>query len=140
MRRQATKLSLQIRHPDRDLSVVCETLGRRPNVIWKKGEERRTPKGRRLRGTQERSYCTIDLGPASRTALSKKIATALAWLTPHRALLRRLVATGGRVSFYVGWFCDEHTGEAFEADLLAAMADLRIALDLNLYIPDDPAN
>ncbi|UFZ06971.1 hypothetical protein LQG66_11990 [Bradyrhizobium ontarionense] len=64
---------------------------------------------------------------------------ALAWLAPHRALLRRLVATGGRVSFYVGWFCDEHTGEAFDWNLLAALADLRIVLELNIYVPDPPA-
>ncbi len=63
---------------------------------------------------------------------------ALLWLTPHRALVRRLVATGGNVSFCVGWFCDEHTGEAIEAELLAAMADLRVTLDLRLYIPDTP--
>jgi hypothetical protein len=52
-------------------------------------------------------------------------------------MLRRLSSTGGRVSFFVGWFCEEYTGESFDREILEAMADLRIALDLNIYIPDD---
>lgn len=51
-------------------------------------------------------------------------------------MLRRLCSTGGRISFYIGWFCDEHTGEALSHEILAQMADLRIALDLNIYVPD----
>jgi hypothetical protein len=61
---------------------------------------------------------------------------ALELLKPHRRMLRRLSSTGGRISFFVGWFCDEHTGETFNYQILEEIADLRIALDLNLYVPD----
>jgi hypothetical protein len=87
-------------------------------------------------GTREGSYCLIDLGAASKVGLSKKIESAARLLKPHRTILRRLSSTGGRISFYIGWFCDEHTGEAFSYETLARMADLHIALDLNIYVPD----
>jgi uncharacterized protein DUF4279 len=116
--------------------MVCRTLGLRPKVIWKRGDERRTPKGTRIGGTRSDSHCSIELGATSRAGLSKKIETAVRLLKPHRTLLRRLSSTGGRISFYIGWFCDEHTGEALSHENLARMAELRIALDLNIYVPD----
>jgi hypothetical protein len=133
---QRTQLSLHFTHPTRDLAIVCQTLGLRPKVIWKKGDERRTPNGRSIGGMRDSSYCSINLGAASKLGLSKKAQAAVKLLKPHRRLLRRLVSEGGRVSFYVGWFCDEHTGEAVDHEVLARMADLSIALDLNIYVPD----
>jgi hypothetical protein len=61
---------------------------------------------------------------------------ALELLKPHRRMLRRLSSTGGRISLFAGWFCDEHTGATFDYQILEGMADLRIALDFNLYVPD----
>jgi len=133
---QRTKVSLHLMHPTRDLSIVCRTLGLRPKVIWKKGDERRTPKGTSIGGTRESSYCSIDFGAASKVDLSKKIEAAAQLLKPHRTILRRLSLTGGRTSFYIGWFCDEHTGEEFSYEILAHMAELHIALEFNIYIPD----
>jgi Domain of unknown function (DUF4279) len=133
---QRTKLSLHLKHPTRDLSTICRTLGLRPKIIWKEGEERRTPKGRRLAGVRESSYCSIDLGATSKVELSKKIESAVRSLKPHRAILRRLTSTGGRISFYVGWFCDNDTGETLSSEILRQMTDMEIALDLNIYLAD----
>src|SRR5262245_43459063 len=140
MARQRTKLSLHIVHPTRDLSSACGSLGLVPKYVWKKGEERRTPKGKKIGGVQEYSYCSIELGPISSEPLPKKIQAALDRLQPHRSILRRLAHTGGKVSFFVGWFCDEHTGERFDALLLGRMASLRIGFDLSIYVPDRPAS
>jgi hypothetical protein len=68
--------------------------------------------------------------------LAKQIEAALLLLKPHRRMLRSLSSTGGKIRFFVGWFCDEHTGESFTHDVLEKMTDLRIALDLNIYVPD----
>jgi hypothetical protein len=136
MKRQQTKLSLHIKHPTRDLSRVCSALGFEPTHIWKKGDERRTPKGNKIGGLRENSYCSIELGPTSREPLPKQIESALARLQSHRTLLRRLSSTGGTISFYVGWFCDEDAGETLSAQILESMARYRIALELNIYLPD----
>jgi Domain of unknown function (DUF4279) len=136
MKRQRIKLSLRIKHPTRDLSSVCQTLGLRPVNIWKAGEERRTPKGNKIGGIREDSRCSIEFEHSQRDPLPKQIEAALMLLQPHRAMLRRLSTTGGAISFYVGWFFDESDGEAFSSELLRTMADLRIALELNIYLPD----
>ncbi|MGH9614836.1 MAG: DUF4279 domain-containing protein [Bryobacteraceae bacterium] len=133
---QRTKLSLRFIHPTRDLAIICRTLGLRPKIIWTKGDERLTPKGRSIGGTRDYSYCSINLGAASKLGLSKKLDAAVKLLKPHRRLLRRLVSEGGRISFYVGWFCDEDTGEELNYEILAQMSDLCIALDLNVYAPE----
>ena len=136
MKHQRTKLSLQIRHPTRDLSTVCSALGLRPANLWKVGDERRTPKGNKIGGLRTDSHCSVDLGPTTRRPLSKQMEAALELLKPHRRMLRRLSSTRGRIGFFAGWFCDEHTGATFDYQILEGMADLRIALDLNLYVPD----
>jgi hypothetical protein len=68
--------------------------------------------------------------------LSKKIEAALRLLKPHRRLLRRLSSTGGQTSFFVGWFCNADTGEGFDRQILEEMADLRVGLELNIYVSD----
>jgi hypothetical protein len=137
MKRQQTKLSLHLRHPTRDLSGVCAALGFKPAHIWKKGDEARTPKGNKPGHVRQSSYCSISL-KSSREPLPIKIEAALARLKPYRTILRKLSSTGGRASLYVGWFCDQHTGEGLDWEIMDALADLRIALDLNIYVPDPP--
>ena|ERR1700738_5329801 len=137
---QDTILSLSLHHPTRDLAVVCAALGLAPRPIWKAGDERQTPTGRKIGGFRDSSYCSIELGIRSREPLSEKFDAALVLLRPHRAILRELSSEGGRVTFYIGWFCDEHTGDLLPWKLLEEMSDLRIELEFNIYIPDQRAS
>ncbi|WP_441237258.1 DUF4279 domain-containing protein [Bradyrhizobium sp. 930_D9_N1_4] len=136
MKDQRAKLSLHIKHPERDLGAICDKLGLAPKFIWKAGDQRRTPRGNRLEGSRSSSYCTIELGPTRRVSLARQIETALGLLQPHRRTLRRLSSTGGRISLFVGWFLDADTGDALEHHLLGQAADLRVAIDLNVYVPE----
>jgi len=133
---QETVLSFRISHPSHDLSEVCRSLGLEPSRIWKKGDE--WPERGRTNGRKpESSYCTITLGNRSRDPpLDKKIAAALELLKPHKAMLQRLSSSGGKFNFFVGWFLDDHTGESFDPQLMATIADLRIELQWDIYVPD----
>jgi hypothetical protein len=124
-------------HPTRDLSVVCVSFGFRPAVIWKAGDERRTPKGTKIGGIRANSYCVVKFGPTTRKTLSNRIEAALARLRPHRSMLRRLSSTGGTATFSIGWFLDEDAGESLSPKLLQEMAGLRISLDLCVYAPEE---
>ena len=136
MKQQRIAFSLHIRHPTRDLARVCQTLGYRPKIIWSKGDARQTPKGTELEGVRDGSYCSISLGRTSRIDLSTKIEASLRTLRRHKALLRRLSSSGGRISFCVGWFLDRDAGEELDWKILAALADLRTGLDMRVYVPD----
>jgi uncharacterized protein DUF4279 len=116
--------------------IVCDALGLRPAVLWKAGDPRRTPKGNVIGGRRTGSYCSIEVGTSRRELLVDQIRAALALLKPHRRMLRKLSSTGGRISLFVGWFCDGHTGESLDWQILNEMTELRIALDLNIYVPD----
>ncbi|MGA7806945.1 hypothetical protein [Bradyrhizobium sp.] len=107
---QATKVTLHLHHPTRDLRQVCAALGLVPRHVWKKGDERQSPNGRNLGGFRDSSYCSADLGETSRETLPKKIEAALMRLEQHREILEEVWSTGGRLSFFVGWFLDEDTG------------------------------
>jgi hypothetical protein len=119
------------------LSPVCAVLGLVPAPIWKKGDERKTPKGRKLGGTRDSSYCSIALGETSRQPLRENCGCLVALQATSRAL-RELSSTGGEVSFFVGWFLDENTRDYFDWQILGEMADLRIGLDLDVYVPQEP--
>ncbi|MBR0836629.1 DUF4279 domain-containing protein [Bradyrhizobium manausense] len=116
--------------------MVCKALGLKPEFLWKAGEKRQTPRGTRIGGVRTESYCSIDFGESRREGFARQMQAALARLKPHRRTLRKLTSTGGRVSFFVGWFCDKHTGESLDRQLLGGMAELQIAIDLNIHIPD----
>ena len=133
---QSTSLSLRMHHPTRDLAAVCIALGLLPKIAWTKGDERQSPKGTKLGGVRDGSYCIAEIGETSREPLSSKMEAALARLEPHREILEEVWSTGGRLDFSVGWFLDEHTGETLDWPLLLRMSQLRIELQLNLYVPD----
>ena len=85
-----------------------------PRRAWKKGDERQTPNGRNLGGVRDSSYCSADLGETSRERLSKKIEAAFTRLEPYREVLEEVWSTGGRLSFFIGWFLDEDTGDTLD--------------------------
>ena len=136
MKYQRTTLSLQFRHPERDLTAICDELGLAPKFIWKAGDQRRTPRGNLLEGIRPSSYCSIDLGPTRRVSLARQIETALGLLQPHRRMLRRFSSSGGGISLFIGWFLDADIREVLEHRLLGQAADLRVAIDLDVYIPE----
>lgn len=132
---QRTKLYLKIRHPAKDLSPLIALFGLQPVRIWKVGDERQTPKGTRIGGMREDSRCSFEFGQPEEPLLDK-ISSALAFLKPHREILQEMSSSGGQISFYIGWFLERDTGEVFNGMIWQAMAEMRIDLDLAMYIPD----
>ena len=131
-------MSINITHPTRDLSGVCDALGLQPKIIWKEGDERRAPRGQKLGGIRTHSRCLIDFGPASTESLVKQLEAALALLRPHQSLLQELSFSGGRLNFFVGLFSGENTEEMLDIKLMETMVNLRIDLVLDIYSPDPP--
>lgn len=132
-------LAICIRHPDRDLSAVCSSLGLVPKYVWKKGDERKTPKGTKLEGSREDSRCIIQLEALSDRPMIGLIQSALEQLRPHKATLRDLTNSGGTINFRIGWFLNGDTGESIDQKVLASMADLGIGFEFFVYAPEEVA-
>jgi hypothetical protein len=134
------KISLRIRHPDRDLAEVCAKLGRVPRPIWKAGDQRRTPKGTALPGTREASYCAIDFDEAADLRLAAHLDFIAGSLMPHRSALNEFSSSGGEMSLYISVFPSENSGETIDTSILEKLAELKISIDLDVYpsIAHDP--
>ena len=136
--RQRSRLTVRIKHPTRDLARICKVMGLKPIRIWTRGDKRITPVGKEIGGVREYSYCAIELASSSRNSMQKQVATVITVLRPHKRMLRRISSTGGRISFFIGWFCARDTGERLDWEVLSAMAEMRISLDINIYIECTP--
>ena len=126
------KLSFCAVHESADLGALPESLGTAAQTIWRAGEPCTTRSGRNLGGVRKNSYCSIDFGSGEN--LPRSLQEALAKLAPHRALLDGLSASGAKFRFFVGWFSDGSCSrDVLDWELLRDIADLKIALDLDLY-------
>jgi hypothetical protein len=126
------QVSLRVVHPAMSPSVVTQRLKLAPSASWKKGEPRRTPKGRDIGGVRESSYWCARLRVRPAGDIATVVASALERFEKHRAFFRKAVASGGRVSLYV-------TGrggglaEVFELSLLSRLVRMSCVLELEVF-------
>ena len=134
--------SLRLRHDSADLSVVIQQLGFASEVGWNKGDQKLSLKGVPLEGRRESSYRSFPLGVVTDVGLEDAIPECLEKLMPFFSVLQAFVNSGGIASIAVGWFGDaEVGGDRISADAVAAMAKLRLTLDLYLYFePNESKN
>jgi len=136
MDRHNIRISFNSIHPTSDLSELCEALGVKPEILWKKGDEKRTPKGNIIGGIRENSRCLISFSPFPRNTLSEQLMSILDNFKSHRTLLYNLSNSGGTHNFFVGIFYSENTVETFSLKLFELLLELRIELVLDLYPRD----
>jgi hypothetical protein len=93
-----------------------------------------------LGGQNRESYWTTrlieDRWPP--TGLAVLLGRVLDQLAPHRLFFHEIRSQGGTIELFVGWFFDGQSGDVFDYDLLARMADLKIDLSLDVYGPEAP--
>ena len=132
------RMSLRVTHPSMNSAFIANQLALKPKTSWTAGEQRLSPRGTPL-GIAEASYCNFELKVAGDVGLAEALATHVERIAKHATFLSELVATGGRVEFYVGWFIEKHAGELLDDELLRHLADLRINLAIEVYGPDAKA-
>jgi hypothetical protein len=134
--------SLRLRHDSADLSVVTQQLGFASEIGWNKGDQKLSLKGLPLEGRRDSSYRLFPLGVVTNVGLEEAIPACLERLIPFSSVLQAFVVSGGIASIAVGWFGDSDVGgDRISADAVAAMAKLRLTLDLYLYFePNESKN
>jgi hypothetical protein len=126
-------LSLHIRHPNQDLSAISRAIGLKLIRIWKAGDRRATPKGTKLDGVHEYSYCALRFDDPDESALSARVQLALTQCKPHVASIETLISSGGSVSLAVGWFMSGSDGETFDWKLLNDLVGMKLSLEMYIY-------
>jgi hypothetical protein len=126
-------LFLMVWHPAADLSDLPTKLGLEAARIWKIGEPRATSNGRPLEGVYRESYCGLNIEHDIGLMLPEAISSVIRRLYRNRALIAELRSSGGRFHLNVYWHSAFNTGEVFEPELLSALADIGLALGIDVY-------
>jgi hypothetical protein len=127
-------VTLRCHHPNWDPNDISAQLGMTPDVRWKAGEERRTPKGQVLDGQNKSSYwCSPELG-GSWDDPPKALMDHLEMLESNRAFIEGFVATGGRIELFLGWgLLGPSGGQLLDAVLLRRLGELHVDLSIDVY-------
>lgn len=134
------RLSFRVHHSSADLSTLAarigDAFGMAAQWLWRAGEPNQyaKPAGQ----VRSSSYClvewldtgdTVEAGGTVEAALGD----ALAALVPLRQELARIVASGGRLDFFIGLFVDSMMGVTLPPALMARLAEMRIELQFDIY-------
>ncbi|RXR00297.1 DUF4279 domain-containing protein [Pseudoxanthomonas composti] len=130
-------LSIRISHSALDPDLVTRTLGLTPEVTWKAGEPRKTPKGTLLKGTRSSGYWTTDpFGYGWRESPEATVEDGLeelvSFLEPHRDYLRG-IAQDGRVEIWASTQSDRNFAIELAPHMLLRIGTLGASLVHDVY-------
>jgi len=126
-------VSLRVRHPAMDLSVLTEKLRLEPAHSWKAGEPRRSQSGSPMGGNHRDSYWSAllpaqMLGPGS-MPLELFFGQQLVQLSRHREFFSTLQSDGGQVSLLVEVVPTANASLTFSSASARKLADLNIEVE-----------
>jgi hypothetical protein len=126
-------VSLRVRHPTLDLSVLADKLRLEPAHSWKAGEPRRSQSGSPLGGNHRDSYWSAPLpaqimGPSS-MPLELFLGQQLVQLSRHREFLNQLQSDGGEVSLLVELAPTANASLTFSSASARKLAELNIEVE-----------
>jgi hypothetical protein len=136
-------ISLCVRHPTIDPSVITQSLGIEPQHTWRVGEARRGDGGEELEGVYHQSYWTgrlmdaPQLSSSERTTVESVLLQTLAQLRRSHDFLQQLSTGGGTAELVISLF----SRGVFRLDLspetsaLLGRLQLTIALDIHPHSP-----
>ncbi|MDB6162163.1 MAG: hypothetical protein JWO04_5869 [Gammaproteobacteria bacterium] len=126
-------VSLRVRHPTLDLSVLTDKLRLEPAHSWTAGEPRRSQTGAPLGGNHRDSYWSAPLpaqmdGPNS-MPLELFFSQQVLQLGRHRDFLSKLQSGGGEVSLLVEIAPVANASLTFSSATARKLADLNIEVE-----------
>jgi hypothetical protein len=126
-------VSLRVRHPTLDLSILADQLRLEPAHSWKAGEPRRSQSGALLGGNHRDSYWSAPLpaqmtGPSS-MPLELFFSQQLVQLGRHRDFLSQLQSDGGEISLLVELAPTANASLTFSSASARKLAELNIEVE-----------
>ena len=132
------KISLRFRHPEMDLSVCSQELGLEPSRQWVFGQKSTSSRGKPLEGQWGESYWTSPLEIEPEEDIEASLVRIAQWLGGHEQFLAGHSGSGGSIALFIGFFLEGfNSGFWLEPSLMARYASLGIALEFDLYGPND---
>lgn len=139
------KISFRLRHPSLNLTTVSQKLsqllpGISMGTLWNAGEEKITPRGRKLGTLNHESVMSFAFSHEAETSdqktLEQSISETLIKLKPCAGLFHSFAKEGGSIEFFIGVFMDRNSGIIFKPELMRRIAALHAEIQLDIYPPD----
>lgn len=128
-------VALFIVHPTMDPADITAALGLEPTIVHPVGGEHRTPKGTVLPGRYRDTRWRHSIRHETRGQhFAGAVAALLDRLSPQKAFLAELRATGGRATLIIAFLGDDgHFGDVLPLATLAKLTDLQLDLGVEVY-------
>jgi hypothetical protein len=128
-------VALFIVHPTRNPTDITAALGLEPTIVHPVGGECRTPKGTVLPGRYSDTQWRHSIRHETRRQhFAGEVAVLLDRLSPHKAFLTKLRATGGQAMLIIAFLGDDgHFGDVLPSATLAKLTDLQWELGVEVY-------
>lgn len=127
------QLSLRIRHPSAAATMISHELNLVPEHAYTAGDRKLTPKGTVVPGRPRSRTFWVHRIACADESLEDALATLTSMLANKRDFLRQLVATGGRVEYFIGLFAGRGSGVEISSGLMARLVDLGVDLSFDIY-------
>ncbi len=131
------KISLRAFHPHLAAEKIVAAIGLPAVIAQTAAGPRLSRKGPVGDLIARESFVLFELVPEPVEDLEACLKTWVSHLQTRRRQVRRFVASGGLLEFFVGFFVESNSGIFLKRDLLAALGSLGVSLSLDVYPPDD---
>ncbi len=127
-------VELFIVHPTLDPAEISAALGLDAKFSHRVGEQRKTPRGKPLKGTyQDTRWKHSRRHETPDQWFADKVAELLGRIEPHREFLKKLRATGGTAYVIVQFLGDGYFGDKIPLATLTKLADLELDLGIECF-------
>ncbi len=135
-------ISLRITHPNIDPGKITDKLGFEPFRKWKAGENRMTPVGTLLEGENKESYWAADMHNEKKLKstdvyMEDYLVELNNRLKSQKSYFAELIATGGCIEYFIGWFSADNVGLTLNTELMKQTAELGIEIGLCAYVGEE---
>ena len=131
------KVSFRAVHPSDNLEFISDLIQESPKICWEAGDKRYTPKGNLLSGIRESSYFSASLTPteisSDETTLEDFINTHIPKWETHIQVLNKFTLNSGKLTLFIGIFCNSNMGIELEPKLIQKLGKLNIGLQFDIY-------
>ena len=112
-----------------------------PDHSRKVGEQRSTPKGTALEGTNRETFWRITPHGDQRirsddSSLEDHLESLNQKFAEHKSYLAKLTTSGGYVEYFIGWFGGSNLMATLSPKFMAETASLGIAIGFDIYLDD----
>jgi hypothetical protein len=130
-------LTIRITHPSFSATEITDGIGVQPKGFREVGQVGKTPAGASIGGVYGETYWYYDLLSQPIAELAQAIRIANEWLAHRSEFLKRLVASGGSVEYYITLSSNAHFAEEFPAALLRDCGSLGVTIGFEIFLSRD---